>query len=75
MPLVCKTLPVRSDSFAWRSEYTDNQWIYIDLGESESSQYRTVVHAHAKSYKLHVSDDELLNYGKEIIQYGFQREA
>jgi len=48
-----------SDGSRWASEYIDNQWIYIDLGETK--EFANIVlnweNAHAKSYKLHVSDD------------------
>jgi len=48
-----------SQSSRWSSLYKDNQWIYIDLGEKQ--EIATILldweGAHAKSYKLQISDD------------------
>ncbi len=43
----------------WSSNYSDNEWVYIDLGEPK--EMSTIIinweSAHAKAYKLQVSDD------------------
>ncbi|MDP4210261.1 MAG: discoidin domain-containing protein [Bacteroidota bacterium] len=43
----------------WSSNYTDDEWVYVDLGESKT--VKSVVlnweAAYAKAYKLQVSDD------------------
>ncbi|TAN11561.1 MAG: beta-mannosidase, partial [Chitinophagaceae bacterium] len=43
----------------WSSDYSDDQWIYIDLGKEE--KFSTVVlnweAAYAKTFKLQISDD------------------
>lgn len=48
-----------SDGSRWASIYDDNQWIYVDLGQKE--EIGNIIlkweDAHAKSYKLQVSDD------------------
>nr|WP_321412230.1 discoidin domain-containing protein [uncultured Carboxylicivirga sp.] len=43
----------------WGSEYNDDQWIYIDLGQKQSFNeiHMSWETAHAKSYKLQISDD------------------
>jgi len=48
-----------SDGSRWSSEYSDDQWIYIDLGKPEA--IGTVVlkweNAYAKEYELQISND------------------
>ena len=48
-----------SDGSRWSSNYSDDQWIYVDLGKSE--EIGTVVlkweNAYAKEYELQISDD------------------
>lgn len=48
-----------SDGSRWASNYNDNEWIYVDLGEAKEVANITLKweNAHAKSYKLQVSDD------------------
>lgn len=43
----------------WESEYTDNEWVYVDLGKSENIE-KVVLKwevARAKEYELQVSND------------------
>ena len=48
-----------NDGSRWASEYSDNQWIYVDLEQPE--EIGTVVlkweNAYAKEYELQISDD------------------
>lgn len=48
-----------SDGSRWASDYSDDQWIYVDFGEPKD--IATIIlkweNAHAGSYKLQVSDD------------------
>lgn len=48
-----------SDGSRWASNYTDNEWIYVDLGEPKEVGNITLKweNAHAKSYKIQVSGD------------------
>ena len=48
-----------SDGTRWASNYTDDEWIYVDLGESKPINEIVLnwESANAKSYKLQVSDD------------------
>jgi len=48
-----------SDGSRWASNYTDDEWIYVDLGKPEEIAYVTLKweDAHAERYKLQVSDD------------------
>jgi len=50
-----------SDGSRWASKSTDNEWIYVDLGEPEEIANITLKWeaAHAKHYKLQVSDDAI----------------
>jgi hypothetical protein len=43
----------------WSSRYTDNEWVYIDLGEKKEIASVTLnwESAYAKAYKIQVSDD------------------
>jgi hypothetical protein len=43
----------------WSSRYTDNQWIYVDLGQPKEVATVTLnwESAYAKAYKIQVSDD------------------
>ena len=48
-----------SDGSRWVSNYNDNEWIYVDLGERQEIGNITLKweDAHAQAYKLQVSDD------------------
>ncbi|MFV0420188.1 MAG: discoidin domain-containing protein [Dysgonomonas sp.] len=48
-----------SDGSRWASNYSDNEWVYIDLGKSKEIGYVTLKweDAHAEYYKLQISDD------------------
>ena len=48
-----------SDGSRWASNYSDDQWIYIDLGEPKEIANISLKweDAHANHYKLQVSDD------------------
>lgn len=50
-----------SDGTRWASNYTDDEWIYVDLGESKPINEIVLnwESANAKSYKLQVSDDQI----------------
>lgn len=48
-----------SDGSRWASEYSDDQWVYVDLESVKEIAYLTLKweSAHAKSYKIQVSDN------------------
>lgn len=50
-----------SDGSRWASNYNDNEWVYVDLEQSTEIAHITLKweDAHARSYKLQVSDDAL----------------
>ncbi len=45
----------------WSSQYSDNEWVYIDLGEKKEIASVTLnwESAYAKAYKIQVSDDAM----------------
>jgi len=48
-----------SSGSRWSSNYTDNEWVYIDLGDKKEIAAVTLnwESAYAKAYKIQVSDD------------------
>lgn len=52
---------IESSASRWSSKYTDNEWIYVDLGQSIDIGKVILKweNANAKGYKIQVSDDAL----------------
>ncbi|WP_127132828.1 discoidin domain-containing protein [Pseudoflavitalea rhizosphaerae] len=51
-----------SSGSRWSSKYTDDEWVYVDLGEKQEIAAVTInwESAYAKAYRIQVSDDAVI---------------